>query len=184
MKLDDLRPEVRVYLEKFGVEKWLSQYGLELCRECGQIGLHFKSAQFYEPKAGRSYVVAGWLHREEDMTPILSLLNEDSGATPEVSLSIMGAILSRYFRDLAYPGKKEARVCGDVLLERKEECPLELCPNCDCYGWGVQIMQHKVRGEYRSEKPLIIMIIGRVTSAHSLRKSNYHRKRSVRNVGS
>jgi hypothetical protein len=154
--LDIPNASVREWLEKFGVEKWLSQYGLQKCPRCGQIGLHFKSCKFYTPDHGKAFIVAIWIHPKVDSHFLLDTIGSDDGEDiPEIKLHLIGQALSAYYQALASMNRKEVWFCGDILFEKDDDRPLEICPKCGMFGEGYGVVQHKDHGVYRSERRFV-----------------------------
>jgi hypothetical protein len=155
--LDIPNPSVRSWLEKFGMEKWLSQYCFQKCPRCGQVGLHFKSCKFYTPDHGKAFIVAGWIHTRVDAKFLLETIGSDDGGgtAPETILHLIGQALSGYFQALASKGRKEIWFCGDILFEKDDDRPLEICPKCGMFGEGYGVVQHKDHGAFRSEKRFV-----------------------------
>lgn len=152
--LDIPNAGVRSWLEKFGVEKWLSQYCFQVCPRCGQIGLHFKSCKFYTPDHGKAFIVTGWIHTKVDAHFLLETIGYDAEdeTGPETILHLIGQALSAYYQSLSSTDRKDVWFCGDVIFEKDDDRPLEICPKCGMFGRGYGVVQHKDHGVYRSEK--------------------------------
>ena len=45
--------------------------------------------------------------------------------------------------------------CGDIIFEKDEDRPLEICPKCGMFGEGFGVVQHKDHGVFRPERRFI-----------------------------
>jgi len=127
MRIDDIPKTIRDFAEtKGGIEKLLTQYNIDVCEVCGELGIRFTSP----PMVTRKLATTHYAYFHYEPKPLIPFPETLQGYLEELSYNLQPP---------TFP-TEPARFCvSDKVAVETAKGKRQICPKCGQFGTGESV---------------------------------------------